>query len=215
MWAYHAQHGVAGRYYGPLSGIRRQVVKLLYHRVLHADDSPHRIALGVGIATFVAFTPTMGFQTVIALAVAAALRANKADCIPLVWITNPFTFVPIYWFCWRIGAGVLPGGNTADAGRVMAKLSSAASVATFSRMLEWSFWARGVKFMLDLGVELWLGCCLVGLVSGGALYGLSLWGVSEYRRRRAARRMRFNAGGAKNMHNPSPSKTAAGVRKSA
>ncbi len=137
-----------------MSGIRRKAVKFLYHRILHADDTPNRIALGAAIATFVAFTPTMGFQTVIALAIAAALRANKAICILLVWITNPLTFVPIYWFCWRLGAVVLPGGNSSDAGRVLDKMSRAASVSTFPRLLEWDFWVHGMKFMLDLGVEL-------------------------------------------------------------
>ena len=36
-----------------VSGIWRTARKFVYKRMLHADDTPHRIALGVGIATFV------------------------------------------------------------------------------------------------------------------------------------------------------------------
>ena len=64
---------------------------ILVHRVLGVDDSPHRIALGVAVAFFVAWTPTLGFQMVLAIALATVLRANKAVTVPIVWLTNPVT----------------------------------------------------------------------------------------------------------------------------
>ena len=176
-----------------MSGIWRQARKFLYHRVLHTDDTPHRIALGVAIATFVAFTPTMGAQMVIAVAIAAVLRANKAVCIPIVWFTNPFTAVPIYSFCWMIGAGIVDAENGANVQAVVERMAAVAAIPSWYHLLEWSFWSSVMALLVDLGTELWLGCCLVGLVSGGVLYGATRWGVTVYRRRRGERKMRRDA----------------------
>lgn len=209
-----AQPGLVGKVIQTVSGIRRKLVKLLYHSALRADDTPHRLALGVGIGTFVAFTPTVGLQTFIALAVAAVLRANKAVCIPLVWITNPLTLAPIYWFCWRVGVSVTPGGNGHDTGEVMARLTSAAGATTFSQVFDWSFWTRAARFAFDLGAELWLGGCIVGLAAGGVLYGLTRWGVIAYRGRRTARRVRRAAAAAEAIANAQPD-AATGIRRSA
>ncbi len=60
-----------------------------------------------------------------------------------------------------------------------------------------------------------LGCAVVGLVSGAALYGLTLWVVKTSRRRRAARRMRFEAGGAKKIARLSGNATTTRIRQSA
>ena len=58
--------------------------KFLAQKVLHADDTPHEIALGAGIAMWVAFLPLIGLQTVIAVSLAALFRANKAICFPIL-----------------------------------------------------------------------------------------------------------------------------------
>jgi uncharacterized protein (DUF2062 family) len=47
---------------------------------------------------FVAFTPTVGIQ-VIVLFLTWLLCANKAISLPIVWLSNPATIVPIYWGC--------------------------------------------------------------------------------------------------------------------
>ena len=90
--------------------------KFLAQKVLHTDDSPHTIALGASLAMLVAISPLIGLQTVIAVGLAALFRANKAICIPIVWIvTNPFTFLPIYGACYKLGQLVV-GDPTAHQG---------------------------------------------------------------------------------------------------
>ncbi len=174
-----------------LSSIWQTTRRFVYKRVLHADDTPHRIALGVAIATFVAFTPTMGLQTVIALALAAVLRANKAVCVPLVWITNPATFVPIYWSCWRIGAAVVPNAAATEDVAVMHRLAAYAHPAHLGRVLTYDFWSQLFYLMVDLGTELWVGCIIVGLILGICGYFATRWTVTAYRTRRAQRRARI------------------------
>ncbi len=173
-----------------MAGWWRTGRRFLYRRILHADDTPHRIALGVGLATFIGFLPIIGIQTLVALAVAAVLRANKAVCLPFVWITNAFTFVPIYWVCWKLGSAIMQtGGSAAEqlvAGKItrMKEMLAASGIGGFFRF---EFWRQLGSLMAELGIELWLGCGLVGLVAGVALYLATRWGVVAYRARRLAR----------------------------
>jgi uncharacterized protein (DUF2062 family) len=187
----------------------------VFHRILHADDTPHRIALGLAIGMFVALTPTIGLQMVIALAVAAALRANKAACIPVVWITNPFTAVPIYSFCWLLGAKALSTNGEANLQAVIERIGTVAALPTWSRLLDWGFWSGVITLLVDLGTELWLGCCLAGVVSGGLVYGLSRWGIATYRRRRAERKMRRDERRQRSFIKPVRAPVAIGCRKPA
>ncbi len=161
----------------------RSARSFVIKRVLHANDTPHRIALGVGLATFVGFTPTMGLQTAIALGLAALFRANKAVCIPIVWVTNPLTFVPIYGACWWLGAMILPGSNAlAGQAAVIEKLKSFGDGGGFlANFFSADFWYSILQLMLELGGELWLGCIIVGLVGGLIMYFLTRWGVTTYR----------------------------------
>jgi uncharacterized protein (DUF2062 family) len=157
--------------------------RFLLHNVLHADDTPHAIALGVGVATLVAFLPLVGFQTVIAIAIAALLRANKAVCVPIVWITNPATMVPIYYGCFALGRMIIPapGASTEKEVDKLAELAAGASV------FEPAFWIGMFRFLAGLGIELWVGCLVVGAVFGTVSYFLARWGVSTYRERRRRR----------------------------
>ena len=198
-----------------MSGLWKQARKFVFHRILHADDTPHRIALGVGLAVFVAFTPTLGLQTVLALAIATALRANKAVCVPLVWITNPATAVPVYWFCWRVGSGILDGPGAANPDQVLDRMSAAASLSSVTQLFQWSFWSAVGTMILELGSELWLGCCLIGLVCGGVSYFATRWGVTNYRRRRNERKMRRNAARPAHLQPPAPRDTVLSLRESA
>ncbi|MCK4661172.1 MAG: DUF2062 domain-containing protein [Phycisphaerae bacterium] len=168
---------------------------ILYKRILHADDSPHRIALGAGLATLVAFTPTIGFQTVIALALAALMRANKAICIPIVWISNPLTALPIYGACWKLGQALTsappPVSNT-NMAVTLGKLAEHTDEGIWFRLFEPEFWMSLLSMMFEFGLVLWVGCLLVGMVAGILTYFATRWGVTEYRQRRRVRKIYRN-----------------------
>ena len=61
-------------------------------------------ALALGV--FCAFIP-VPFQMVIAAVGAIWLRVNILVAVPIVWITNPFTMGPLYYFCYLVGAKML------------------------------------------------------------------------------------------------------------
>jgi uncharacterized protein (DUF2062 family) len=128
----------------------------------------------------VAFLPLVGFQTAIALGLAAVLRANKAVCVPIVWITNPATMWFIYGGCWKLGHWVTASAPPGDATAVLAKLERPSAV----RFLDFAFWKEKFDLLVGLGVELWVGCLIIGVVLGGLSYVLAHRGVIGYRERR-------------------------------
>jgi uncharacterized protein (DUF2062 family) len=150
---------------------------------LHADDTPHQIALGVAIATLVGLLPIMGIQTVIALATAAALRANKAVCIPVVWITNPVTFVPIYAGCLALGSLMLGSsfGSYEEAEAAIRGLFQ--QHGGIGEIVTAAFWRGLLEWSLSVGTELWVGCSVVGLAVSVPAYVITRWLVVGYRRR--------------------------------
>ena len=163
-----------------------------YKRVLHADDTPHRIALGAGVAMLVAFSPTVGFQTVIAIALATLLRANKAVCIPIVWITNPLTILPIYGACWDLGRTLMiapAAGNGSNFAAKLVDLARHTDQGVWPHLFATEFWSRLLRLMLEFGVELWVGCLAVGAVAAFLTYFATRWTVTEYRQRRRVRRI--------------------------
>jgi len=160
----------------------KRVRDFLVYRILHVDDTPHRIALGVAIGFFVAWTPTLGFQMMIAVALASLLRANKAVPIPIVWITNPATIIPVYYPNYLIGLWLVDGRH-----RGLEEWHELLNGFVQPGPGWWSLVRAWWGFTEDIIVPLWLGSCLVGLVLGAATYGLTRFAVRAYRARRARR----------------------------
>lgn len=157
--------------------------RIIVHTLLHADDTPRQIALGAAVATFVAFLPIIG-HTFLAIPLAALLRANKAICVPFVWITNPVTAMPIYTGCYWLGRFVL-GGAPAETGADLPAHVSGLPVAHagWGRFVDPVFWKDLFYSVLHIGAELWVGCALAGLIVATVVYFVMASGVSKYRER--------------------------------
>lgn len=61
---------------------------------------------GVALGLFVGFMPILG-QIFIAAALAIWLRVNLPIASMAVWVTNPFTVAPIFFYAYKLGAWVL------------------------------------------------------------------------------------------------------------
>lgn len=161
-----------------------RIKDVVVHRVLGVDDTPHRIAWGVFLGTVIAFTPTIGLQIVIYIAIASLLRANKVSGIPILFVSNPLTAVPLYWFCWKVGAVCLHGfdgaGDEADVDLSLASQGTGGNLWTDIWTAD--FWEGALELMLSMGGELWLGSIILGLAFGVPLYGLTRMGIRAFRR---------------------------------
>lgn len=106
--------------------------------LLHLQDPPHRTALAFGVGVFIAFSPFLGLHTVIAIALAFALRLNRVAVLAGAWI-NAWALAPSYAFGTFIGAvllGVDPGDlKTIDWGQGIGALGSTLSTLFWPIML--------------------------------------------------------------------------------
>lgn len=155
--------------------IARNIRKFLKYRVLHIDDTPHRIALGLAIGIFVTWTPTLGFQMALTVMLAALCRANKLVGIPFVWISNPLTAVPLYGLNYLIGAWVLPGNYSWNEFSVAIDKAIKLNGGWFDKAVAW--WGATLQVFWPL----WVGSILVGLVLGLASYFVTRRAVEIYR----------------------------------
>lgn len=154
--------------------IIRKVRDFVVFKILHVQDSPHRIALGVALGVFIGWTPTIPFQMAAALLVCWIFRANKAAGVPMVWVTNYVTMVPIYGFNYVVGCWMLGRDYTSTA--FLEKFRRPGSI--WDKMQAW------VDVIWDFGLPLWLGSVAIGLVLALASYFLTKWWVRAYRARR-------------------------------
>ena len=148
--------------------------RFFVYRVLSLDDTPHRIALGVAIGMFVTWTPTIGFQMALTVALCVLLRANKLVGVPFVWISNPLTIVPIYVPSYYLGCWLL--GRSTD------------GVSKIQEAVDWGTdgWSHKVSHFFStvwsIFLELWVGSLLFAAVIGALSYVIIYYLVIFYRK---------------------------------
>jgi len=136
-----------------------RLIKLLGPRLhdpslWHINRKSFSGAIAVGV--FCSFMP-IPLQMLLAAIIAIVFRFNILVAVPTVWISNPLTFAPIFYFCYRIGAAILdtPTENF-----------------SFELSLDWL-----TTGLLDIWQPFLLGCLVVGTVSAIFSYMLMqfLW----------------------------------------
>jgi uncharacterized protein (DUF2062 family) len=131
--------------------------------VLQLDDSAHAIALGSAIGLFVGLTPTVGAQMLIVLVLAAVcqrfLNFNKLAAVMAVYVTNPLTLVPIYYFEYWLGTQFVDGDVTR---------------AQFTEILRYEgwdgWWLTVCSLFLEVGLPLLIGSLIVSIIGGLCAY---------------------------------------------
>ncbi len=158
--------------------------------VIKLRSTPRAIAGGLGLGTFIAFTPTMGVQLILAIIAATLFNMNRPAAMIPVWITNPVTVAPIYTFNYWLGCRIWDGpplsevsGLFLDIGRTMAHLE---------------FWDinKQVLAVLQMGkdvlIPLLLGSLVIGATAGAIVYVFSLNLLSVFLTRRNKKRLLNN-----------------------
>lgn len=74
----------------------------LFHDLLWRTDR-RSIAGGLALGLFIAFTPTIPFQMILAVIGAVLLKVNLPIALAACWLTNPLTALPVYTAAWKLG----------------------------------------------------------------------------------------------------------------
>jgi len=147
----------------------------IFGRLLHAPYLWHlnrRSAAGAfAVGLFAAFIP-VPFQMLLAAGGAILFRVNLPLSVALVWLTNPVTMPPIFYFCYRVGTALL--GHPSQA--IVFSLPGEDLLAGLNGVLE--------PFLL--------GCLVCGSILSALGYlgirGLWRWRVvRQWKRRRTGR----------------------------
>jgi uncharacterized protein len=143
--------------------------------MLMLDDSSHRIALGGAIGMFIALTPTVGVQMLLVLLLAVAtqrwFRFNKVAALLMVYVSNPLTVVPIYWFSYKLGTIYFPGHTTRR---------EFEAIFQYDDLAEW--WASLTKLFFDVGLPLLAGSLVMATCCALATYPILLRVIRNLRR---------------------------------
>lgn len=153
-------------------------LKELAVRVLHTDDTPHTIAWGLAIGVLVAWTPTIGIQMAVAGALAWLLRGNVTAAVAIVWISNPYTAAPIYYFNYLVGYWLV-GGAWLDWNWFRDLLTPGARGY-------WEYLAYAYRQLASVFWPMFLGSLVAGFPLAIGSYVLTYMGVRRFRDREAA-----------------------------
>jgi uncharacterized protein (DUF2062 family) len=162
--------------------LRRWKTNRVIRWFLTLRGSPEAIGRGIAIGVFVAFTPTIGLQMVIAIVLATLLNANRPAAIAPVWLSNPFTIPPLFLLTYWIGTFLWPGPSLETIRQTLQHALHAIS--------EHHFWkiSSQLAIILNLGRDVFLcltfGGMLVGAICGGLSYFPTVWLVRRFRARR-------------------------------
>ena len=91
--------------------IRRRIRKGFF-LLWKQDGSPGQCARGLAVGVFCGCFPLFGFQTILGIVLSKLLKGNKFLAATGTWISNPLTYLPIYWLNYQIGNSLL--GATQD-----------------------------------------------------------------------------------------------------
>ena len=115
----------------------------------------HSISMAVAVGLFVAWIPTPGQMAISAVA-AFYLRANLPVSVALVWITNPLTMPPMFYFSYLVGLWALNEPSPSE---------------NFEFSVDSALSGLG-----DIWEPFLLGCFIVGIISSAAGY----FGINRY-----------------------------------
>jgi uncharacterized protein (DUF2062 family) len=125
------------------------------------------VTKGVAVGIFCAFLP-MPFEMIAALFIAAMIGANAPFAVAGVWISNPFTWIPLYTPCYLLGARIL-------------QIEPIPLSEITILQVGWHY------------VALWLGCLIVGTIISISTHFIlnQIWRSQIRRRWQQRRQMRL------------------------
>lgn len=137
-----------------------------FRQLFYVKDTPHRIALTFALGVFIGISPFLGIHTIGAFFLAWLLGLNKFIAITGVYVTNPWTIVPIYSF------GLWLGAKLIGMRQILPEIDWPS--ITFINFIE------KLKHLI---LPFFVGTITLGIVSAVASYFVVYTAVNKYRNR--------------------------------
>ena len=119
------------------------------------NGSPLFNAKGLAIGVFSGCFPFFGFQTLIGVFLAKLAKGNIVLAAVGTWIRNPFTYIPLYYFNYKVGSIFF---NT-----------SSTEIIEKSLVID-DLWKQGRIFSLKLLLGSFCVGCLLALICGSIAF---------------------------------------------
>lgn len=150
--------------------------RTLLRYILGLDDSRHSIALGTAVGMFIGMTPTVGVQMIIVIVVAFLTKPlfhfNRMAALLTVYISNPLTMIPIYYFNYKVGT-IFFGGDVSHA--------QFSSIFKYEGFQEWFNTIK--ELFVVIGSPLIVGSLVVATVLALPTYPLMRYLLKSFRRK--------------------------------
>lgn len=145
----------------------RRSIRYANLRLGRLQASRHAIALGLAIGVFIAFQPILGFQMLLAVAIAWLFRASIGAALAGTFVGGPLTW-PFMWLAsYHLGA-ILTGASHAVTVRdLLLSLSGIGAIAAPEVI-----GAAAGRLAWHVVYPLVIGAIPLGLLAGAAIYAI-------------------------------------------
>lgn len=152
-----------------------------FRRLLAIDDPPERTALAFSIGVFIAFSPLLGFHTILATLVAFLFRFNKVAIYLGTYVNNPFlTLVPIILLSYAVGAFLL--------GRPLSIPAEGIDLLKNPHLLTGAYYRQLFVHSWYIVWPFAIGGTILSVICSAVSYPLTLWALRRYRQNRTQTR---------------------------
>lgn len=134
---------------GPVALIPKKT-KDLFKKLILGNSSTQDVADGLAIGIFIAFLPIIGIQMYVSFMLTTFLKKNWQIAVLSAWISNPFTFVPLYLFNYWVGTWFF---------------NVSVSISEMEVALKNWNWEAIASMSLEVLEPLFLGSAIVGIVA--------------------------------------------------
>ena len=144
---------------------------LIYYRwrLIRLREHPQKLAKGLAVGAFAGCFPLFGLQMIIAILLAFIVRGNKVTAMMGTWISNPFTYVPIFWFNFKVGQLILHLGIN--------------DLETSPIEFNWDSWQSLANQGIVIISTLFVGSFFVGIFVSSCVYYLTLQTFKRWHKR--------------------------------
>ena len=151
--------------------------------IITIQATPRQIALGVAVGIFIAFTPLIGVQMLLAALAAGAIGASRKAAALAVWISNPMTMGPLYALTYQLG--LVLGEPSSASAATLTTPQTPVSLGSSAQHVGPTFESM-IQAGSDVIAPMFLGGAVLGLIAAMLSYTLTIRAVRAYQSARPA-----------------------------